>query len=72
MQAKFTTERFDYTNQAWIGADGRYLSCNHPPQMDCKCFGKIHAGELAVKDEHADLISRDGWESESEMERRRR
>jgi hypothetical protein len=41
------SERFDYTNQAWIGADGRYLSCAHPAAMFCRCYGKLHAGELA-------------------------
>lgn len=40
-------EHYDYTNQAWIDAEGRYLSCAHPASMDCKCFGKLHHGELA-------------------------
>lgn len=44
----FTAEHFDYTHQVWIGADGRYLSCAHPDSMNCKCFGKLHAGELAL------------------------
>jgi hypothetical protein len=41
------TEYYDYENQAWIGTDGKYLSCAHPESMKCKCFGRIHAGEPA-------------------------
>ena len=41
------SEHYDYTHQAWIGADGRYLCCNHPPSKDCSCYGRLHAGELA-------------------------
>jgi hypothetical protein len=37
---------FDYTNQAWI-VDGRYIRCGHPEDMDCGCYGRAHAGELA-------------------------
>lgn len=43
----FKTEHYDYANQAWIGTDDRYLSCNHPLSMNCKCYGRLHAGELA-------------------------
>jgi len=43
----YKTERYDYTHQAWIDTEGRYLPCNHPPTMDCHCYGKLHAGELA-------------------------
>jgi hypothetical protein len=35
---------FDYDNQAWT-KDGKYMDCNHPVSMDCKCYGKIHKGE---------------------------
>ena len=45
----YTTERYDYDKQAWIDADGRYLSCAHPKGMNCKCYGKLHYGELALK-----------------------
>lgn len=35
---------FDYENQAWV-VDGRYVCCGHPANMNCGCFGRIHAGE---------------------------
>ena len=38
--------RYDYNNQAWI-VDGRYERCGHPETMDCGCYGRLHAGELA-------------------------
>jgi hypothetical protein len=38
---------YDYDNQCWI-ADGRIESCNHPKTMNCKCYGKLHAGEAAT------------------------
>lgn len=47
---KFTTEHYDYTNQAWVGADGKYLSCAHLPEKHCSCYGRVHAGELAPID----------------------
>lgn len=37
---------FDYSNQAWVIA-GFYIRCGHPERMNCKCYGKIHAGEPA-------------------------
>ena len=43
------TERntaYDYANQAWV-VDGRYVACAHPESMQCKCYGKLHAGEVA-------------------------
>lgn len=39
--------RFDYVNQAWI-ENGRYVRCGHPEAMTCDCYGRKHAGELAV------------------------
>lgn len=42
---------YDYKNQAWI-IDGVYVSCAHPPDMNCHCYGKVHAGEPAVITEH--------------------
>lgn len=42
----YTAERYDYEKQAWIGADGRYLSCAHPREMNCQCYGRLHYGEL--------------------------
>ena len=38
---------YDYKNQAWV-MDGRYVSCNHPPEMNCKCFGRLHHFEKVV------------------------
>ncbi len=38
--------RFDYDVQAWV-QDGRYVSCSHPEEMGCQCYGKVHAGEPA-------------------------
>ena len=39
--------RYDYANQAWI-VGGKYENCSHPDDMDCKCFGRLHAGETAL------------------------
>ena len=41
-----TGSHFDYTNQAWT-VDGVYVRCGHPESMDCKCYGKAHAGQRA-------------------------
>jgi hypothetical protein len=38
--------RYDYDKQAWV-ENGRYLDCSHPAAMNCQCFGRLHAGELA-------------------------
>lgn len=38
---------FDYERQAWV-VSGRYVSCAHPDSMGCTCYGKLHAGELAL------------------------
>ena len=35
---------YDYVNQAWI-RNGVYEACGHPPEMDCQCYGRLHAGE---------------------------
>jgi hypothetical protein len=37
---------FDYERQAWV-QNGRYQDCGHPADMDCQCYGRKHAGELA-------------------------
>ncbi len=42
---------FDYEKQVWI-VDGKYQRCGHPETMDCKCYGKEHAGEKATITEH--------------------
>lgn len=39
---------FDYENQAWV-IDGRYQRCGHPEAMDCGCYGRAHAGEVAER-----------------------
>ena len=35
---------YDYTNQAWV-LNGVYVTCGHPPDMVCGCYGRDHAGE---------------------------
>jgi hypothetical protein len=35
---------YDYDKQAWV-VDGKYVECGHPKTMDCRCYGRIHAGE---------------------------
>jgi hypothetical protein len=37
---------YDYDRQAWV-KDGRYVQCGHPSSMDCRCYGRVHAGELS-------------------------
>jgi hypothetical protein len=34
---------YDYDNQAWI-INGKYIRCEHPATMQCRCFGLTHAG----------------------------
>ena len=36
---------YDYTRQAWVQR-GRYVECGH--EGDCRCYGKLHAGEQAI------------------------
>ena len=38
------TDGFDYTNQAWY-SKGVYIRCGHPENINCNCYGKLHAGE---------------------------
>jgi hypothetical protein len=38
---------YDYTNQAWVNDLDVYIRCGHPSNMDCGCYGRLHAGELA-------------------------
>ena len=35
---------YDYERQAWV-QDGRYVRCGHPEDMNCGCYGRLHAGE---------------------------
>jgi hypothetical protein len=51
MKEQVESIRFDYENQAWI-VDGRYVRCNHPAEMDCRCYGKLHEGEKAMNTQH--------------------
>lgn len=44
--ANRSCERYDYEKQAWT-VNWRYMSCNHPRAMQCKCYGRLHEGELA-------------------------
>lgn len=37
---------FDYDHQVWV-KDGVYQDCQHPDGMNCRCFGRVHAGERA-------------------------
>ena len=46
--ANMSVERYDYENQAWT-VNWRYMACNHPASMNCKCYGKQHAGEFAAE-----------------------
>ena len=38
---------YDYKNQSWV-INGKYVACGHPITMDCKCYGKLHAGEDTI------------------------
>jgi hypothetical protein len=38
---------FDYDKQVWI-IDGKYQGCGHKPEMQCNCYGRLHAGEQAI------------------------
>jgi hypothetical protein len=44
--ANRSCERYDYEKQAWT-VKWHYMSCNHPRSRQCKCYGKLHEGELA-------------------------
>lgn len=46
---------FDYENQAWV-LGGKYERCGHPESFNCRCYGKLHAGEQP----NDDIISRYG------------
>ncbi len=35
---------YDYDKQAWV-LDGVSIDCGHPKDMDCGCYGGLHAGE---------------------------
>ena len=42
---------FDYKHQAWV-ENGRYVRCGHPESMDCRCYGKVHQGEICTGETH--------------------
>jgi len=53
---QMTNEFYDYKNQAWV-VNGKYIKCNHPDEMNCNCYGKLHEGEIAAeepKEENSD------------------
>lgn len=37
---------YDYEHQAWV-VDGQYVRCAHPESIECACYGREHAGEIA-------------------------
>lgn len=41
---------FNYAKQCWI-KDGIIQRCDHPESMDCRCYGKAHAGEMSLEEE---------------------
>jgi len=43
---------YDYENQAWVKY-GLYVECGHSVDFPCKCYGRIHSGELVAA--NADL-----------------
>jgi hypothetical protein len=47
---RLATTVYDYQNQAWV-ENGRYVTCSHPAAMDCGCYGRLHAGEVALLEE---------------------
>ncbi len=42
--SKTVNHEYDYENQAWT-VDGKYVRCEHPESVNCKCYGKLHEGE---------------------------
>ena len=38
---------YDYENQCWV-VGGIIQRCGHPFEMDCGCYGKLHAGEKSA------------------------
>ncbi len=40
-----TLDHYDYLNQAWIRG-GLVVNCGHPDEMDCRCYQRLHAGEV--------------------------
>ena len=50
---------YDYDNQCWI-VDGKVEACAHPKTMNCKCYGKLHAGETATNEQIAAWEGRRG------------
>ena len=57
MSETHKAEHYDYEKQAWIGTDGRYLSCAHPADMNCKCYGRLHYGELAIEEKRLEITN---------------
>lgn len=40
---------YDYVNQAWV-INGKYMPCSHPADINCRCFGRQHAGKVCLTD----------------------
>jgi hypothetical protein len=38
---------FDYERQAWA-KDGMYITCGHKENVKCRCYGRVHAGEMTI------------------------
>ena len=38
---------YDYDKQSWV-QNGVYVECGHPKDMDCGCYGRLHAGEATL------------------------
>jgi hypothetical protein len=41
------TDYYDYDNQCWV-VEGKIQDCAHLETMNCKCYGRLHAGETAT------------------------
>lgn len=40
---------YDYNNQAWV-VNGVYVTCDHPINMSCGCYGRDHQGQKTITD----------------------
>lgn len=50
---------FDYKNQAWV-INGIYQDCNHPQDMGCSCYGRLHKGQQAQEASDQEIEDRVG------------
>jgi hypothetical protein len=66
---------YDYERQCWV-IGGRYVTCAHPPTMNCGCYGRRHAGEPTVapcgltaeqlNERHARVLAHLGYKENAE------